>query len=552
MRVAVRRLLLSVAASAALVSGAQARQAGSELQGAFQLERRGNFEEASRSYKALLSSNPVNLSALNGLERVLKPLGQLDSLLPFVDAALARQPANHSVHSLKLRTLAELNLVMELNEAGEAWVERTPDAVDPYATWAEQLLALGDESGAKDVLQQGVERVGGGGDALYSLLGEVSILREEWLDAATYWRFALLRNPSLFSDAVRNLEHAPEHMWSRVVDEITRENDDVTGRVASDLWLSWSSPERAWVWLDMSLPSDQQASLSILRRFADRAGRLDTREGYRARGFALEVLANRSNGPAIRRTRLESAEAFAKAGEPESADRMLQLAGVTRESQQGGGEAVAALIGVMIESGRLEEAEQQYGEWRDRMPANDRDDLREKLVRQWIVRGNLDRADSLLEQDSTVTVLALRGRIALYRGDIASAGELLMRAGPRTGNRLQATERASMLAMLQPISVERSPLLGEAMLLLQSGDSVRALPRLEQAAASLPADGGRVTVLVLAGRVALSLDRFDDAERILSEAVSSDASSPSAPSAGYHLALAFAGRGLNGRAVTQL
>ncbi len=61
-------LLLSPAMSAAQQRGS------TELGEAFELERRGRYEVASRRYRDILERSPTNLSALLGLERVLPPI----------------------------------------------------------------------------------------------------------------------------------------------------------------------------------------------------------------------------------------------------------------------------------------------------------------------------------------------------------------------------------------------------------------------------------------------------------------------------------------------
>ena len=104
--------------------------------------------------------------------------------------------------------------------------------------------------------------------------------------------------------------------------------------------------------------------------------------------------------------------------------------------------------------------------------------------------------------DSSVTGVAQRGWVSLYRGNLKAAMEAFRLAGPYAADRAAATERTAMMAMLQRIQQESSPELGAALLALARGDSVGAIAALRRAAARLPEQGGRLEVLLLAGQVA--------------------------------------------------
>src|SRR5436853_259647 len=90
-------------------------------------------------------------------------------------------------------------------------------------------------------------------------------------------------------------------------------------------------------------------------------------------------------------------------------------------------------------------------------------------------RGGLARADSTLAGDSSVDAAALRGWVALYRGDLKAGADLFRAAGPYAGDRSDATERTAMLALLQQVRRDRFPELGDALLTLARGDSTRAV-----------------------------------------------------------------------------
>jgi tetratricopeptide (TPR) repeat protein len=85
--------------------------------------------------------------------------------------------------------------------------------------------------------------------------------------------------------------------------------------------------------------------------------------------------------------------------------------------------------------------------------------------------------------------------------------EAFRAAGPYAADRAAATERTSMMAMLQQIQRDSSRELGAALLTLARGDSVGAIAALRRAAAKLPAQGGRLDVLLLAAEVAAQKGR---------------------------------------------
>ena len=169
---------------------------------------------------------------------------------------------------------------------------------------------------------------------------------------------------------------------------------------------------------------------------------------------------------------------------------------------------------MLVEEGGIEEADRRYREVLSELRPEDQDRLALRLAQGWLRRGRLDRADSLVAADSSVDALVLRGRIALYRGDLEGARTLLREAGPLTGDRADATQRIGVLGLLQVIDADSSVALGDALFRLERRDSAGAAPALERVAAELPPDQGGAEVLLLAGRVQGGLGRTGEAERI--------------------------------------
>jgi tetratricopeptide (TPR) repeat protein len=234
---------------------------------------------------------------------------------------------------------------------------------------------------------------------------------------------------------------------------------------------------------------------SALRRFADLAGSLTTPEAHRVRGLALNRWADLVPEPVAARARAEAVRELLEGGDRVAARRVLEAhADATAVGQ-------ASLLQVLLADGQLDVVEQRLSA-HSGITADDRGALRLALAKARIARGELDRADAALADDSSVAAIAQRGWIALYRGNLKEAMESFRLAGPYASDRAAATDRTAMMALLQRIQEELSPELGAALLTLARGDSASAVAALRRSASRLPVQGGRLEVLLLAGQVA--------------------------------------------------
>ena len=226
----------------------------------------------------------------------------------------------------------------------------------------------------------------------------------------------------------------------------------------------------------------------------------------RVRGLALVRYAELVPPPLAGRARADAARALLDAGDRVDARAVLErIAADPAAPADAQALAQAVLLEVLIEDGQLDAATTRLAELRDRIEGEAQERLRLRLARARITRGELDQADAVLAGDSSVDAQAVLGWAALYRGDLKGARERFREAGPYAGDRAQATERTTMLALLQQVDADRSPELGSALQQLARGDSAAAVVALRRAAGLLPAHGGRADVLVLAGRVAAAL-----------------------------------------------
>jgi FimV-like protein len=531
------RSFLLFVALATLPSTAGAQRG--ELREAFDLERRGRHEAAARLFFEALADQPAHLSALLGLERVLQRLDRLDSIVPYVESAISLQPSNRSMRALQLRVWAMLAEPESLTVAAGRWIELAPDSPEPYREWAMALSQSGDTVRAQHVLADGASRLGNA--TLAQDMAELSVSAGDWLEAVGQWRDAAEWNPSLLSAATASLSPAPPDVRQLIVGFLVGERATATGgRLAAELLVVWDRPLEGWTVLDGSLPTDRQVAVSVLRRFADRARSASPPDGARAQAYALERIGELAAGPASERAYIDAARAFADAGDRRAAERMLQrISGRSETGERAAADAMSSLIGVMAKSGKVREAEEQFHQWKDRLRADEVAILREGIAGAWIMADELEKAEAVLEDDSTVSTFAVRGWIALFRGDLISAGENFRRAGPRAGSSEDATERIAMLALLQRIEPESAPELGRALHLLTRGDSGQAVSRLHKAASALPRQGGRPDVLVLAGRIAVGRRDARRAETLLLAALEIDPDGVAAPVAKLELARAY-------------
>jgi tetratricopeptide (TPR) repeat protein len=501
MRRASLALALGAAMLAAPAAGAQAIGQG------FELERQGKLDQAAAVYVITLRADTGNISALLGLERVLPPLGRLRELLPLVQRALARDSGNATLRGIELRTYGGLGELDSLAAAARRWAAR-PDADE--APWRDWAVALEDQrlfDQARQVLLEG-RRALRRPTALAFELADLAQRRGDWGEAAGEWGRAVAVVPSQLTNAVTQLEETPPGERERVIRALTSTDVPATARrIAASLLLGWGEPARAWGLLEGALTGPTAEVAGALRQFAERAAALSGggggTEAQRARGLALQRYADLVPGPLAGRARAEAARSFLEAGDRAGARAMLErLAADPSAPPDAQALAQGALLEVLIADGQLDAATARLKDLHGVVPGDAEETLRLTLARARIAHGDLDQADRLLADDSSVDALAERGWVALYRGDLAGAAQRFREAGPYAGDRARATERTAMLALLQQLDADQSPELGGALQQLARGDSAGAISALRRAASHLPPGRGAAALLLHAGRLA--------------------------------------------------
>jgi tetratricopeptide (TPR) repeat protein len=541
---------LAALLTALVVLPALSQERASTVQAALRNERQGRLGEAADLYSLALDRSPDDVTALLGLERVLRRLGRVGAVLPYAARAVEAQPGNEMIRELEFRATTALGQRDSVAAVASRWMAALPASPRPYREWAFWLAQRGDLTEARRVLAEGQTRLGE--RYLAADMGRLLVSAGEWSAAARQWRLAVSANSALVTAAGLSLERAPLLEQGPVL-RVLQEGDAPAQWLMADLLVRWGRPEEGWTVLDATLPDDAAVAAAMLRRFADGAGQRRSAEGLRAKGYALERLAEYRVGSEADRVRLEAAHSFADAGELAAARRMLDRIGIDAgpESAEGAA-AMAALVRVLAESGQLDEAEERYRDWEPRLLGDDAAEIR--LVIAWarVTRGELDQAERLLAGDSTVAALAVSGWVALYRGELADARARFRAAGPYARTREEITRRSAALVLLERVSADRLPTLGRALLDASRGDTSAAVRGLEGAAQSLSPGGGRADVLGYAGVLAASAAQYEEAESLLLAALAADPDGPAAPAAEFALAEVYWDTGRPEEAAQQL
>jgi tetratricopeptide (TPR) repeat protein len=468
----------------------------------FELERSGRYAEAASMYMTTVRSDPVNVPALLGLERTLFVLNRMPELLPLVQRARERSPENAALRSLEVRVYAALNQPDSLEAVVTRWAATNPRSEVPYREWGLALVDHRRWDEARRAYLTGRKILGGDG-TLAIELAELEQRANNWEAAAAEWSRAVAKSADVAPNAASQLADAPPATRERLTRVFSAADAPVRAkRVGAEVLLSWGQANEAWALLEPTLGDSE--SQTALRRFADLAGSINTPEGHRVRGLALNRWADLVPSPLSERARAEAVRELLDGGDRAAARKVLEgLATDRNVAGEANAMAQAALLQVLIADGQLDVVEQRLANASTGgLTADDRAALRLDLAKARIARGELDRADAALGTDSSVAAIAQRGWIDLYRGDLKGAMEAFRMAGPYATDRAAATERTAMMAVLQRIQVESSPELGAALLTLARGDTSAAVSALRRAAYKLPLEGGRLEVLLLAGQAA--------------------------------------------------
>ncbi len=532
--------------AALLVLGAPLR-AQDVLARALDLERQGRWQEAATAWRVTLARDPSNAPALLGAERALTALGQRDSVLAMVGRALAVDPANGTAHSIEVRAARAAGGDALAAEALARWMEAAPRSEAPYRELVRALLGQGRVDDAREAVALARRRLEDP-ERMRPEMAQVEAAAGNWPRAAAEWRAAAERQQSLAGAAIFSLQAAPPNARDRLLRSLTEaDSTGVARRLAAELLLGWNEPARAWTLLRAALPADAEGRGEALRSFADRARAQDGAEPQHVAGEVLEALAATVGPLEAARLRVESARAFAAAGDGASARRVLRTMAEDPGAPAGTtGTATATLVELYVRERNPAEASRLLERSGARLPGGEAERLSRLVARAWIAAGALDRAEQAAAADSSLAGDEIRGWVALYRGDLARARTLL-RTGVRAGEGEAAAERAATAALLQVVGADSLPALGAALLLAARGDTLgasRALAALAGGAGGTAGAGaGEAEILLLAARYAALARDTATALSIWEDIARRHGESSAAPAALLGLARTAAQRG---------
>jgi len=485
---------------------------------ALDFERRADHAGAAVAWKEALAAKPTDLAALLGLERALTAMGRLSEMTELLQAVIIRD-ANPGTLGVAVRVWTSVRQPDSARAAVERWAALEPTSEMPFQEWGIAAYGARDRVAAREAYLLGRKRLGRP-DAMAAELGQLAALESDWAGAAKEWTTAVRRVPGYRGAAVSTLGQIPATARTALLHELGQGADPIGERLAASLMIRWGEPVAGVRRLVAALPRSGGETVAALQEVLEDLRPGQGSENRLARAITLDALADRSVGPERTRYRLDAAQAFADGGDQLSARRLLAtLAADSAAPPFLAASATSTLVGVLVDEGKVEEADRRYRELAPHLGNEDRERLALRIAQAWVREGRLSRADSLIAADSSVDALAVRGRIALFRGDLAVARSMLSDAGPFTGERPAATERIGVLGLLQVIEEDSLPQLGQAFLLLERRDTAGAAVAFEALGRVLPPDHGGAELLLLGGKLHAGIGHTAQAERILREVV---------------------------------
>jgi tetratricopeptide (TPR) repeat protein len=542
---------MRLALVALLVAAPPLAAQSDSLARAFEMERRGNFAAAIPLFKAVLRTAPGDVNAVLGLERALLPLGRTSELVPELQAALAARPKEPALYGVAIRTWGTLGQPDSVRRAAEGWASVQPGEETPYREWGNALLLRKDRTGARQAFLTGRQKLGRP-DALAPELAELAALEGDFPTSAREWLLAMKKLPGYRASALAYLRTAPESQRKDVLAAIAKDPSPEAHRLDAELRARWGDPLGAFDRLMASLPAEKAQQVEVLRLFGESLRGQTSPEARVAFARTLEAVSERSSGSQAQRLRLDAAQAYLDGGDRAAARRML--AGLADE---GGvpanltAPATTTLVRLLVEEGKFDEAEQRLLAAKGKLSAEDTADLTRRVALGWARSGKLDRADRMVAGDSSVSGLALRGELKLLHGEVGAARDLLQQAGPYAGSREDATERTTLLALLQPLEADTVPEIGVGFLALARADTTAAVAAFTSLAGRLPADKGGAEARFLAGRLEARRGRTKEAETLL-RATAATKDAAAAPAALLELGRLLTRGGRNQEAVAVL
>ncbi|MFN2316302.1 MAG: hypothetical protein ABR551_02510 [Gemmatimonadales bacterium] len=538
-----RRVVLVAALFLGAIGTANAQTAGQAQLAAraLDLERSGNYAGALNAYRAMLAEAPGQAGALLGLERSLTALSRLPEMMTDLAPVLAQDSVPGVVYGIAVRVLVATGDRDRTAALVERWAASVPGSEAPWQEWGMAAVARQDFETGRRAFGLGRERLGGG--ALSVELAQLASIEGHYPVAVREWITTLDRLPTYRAGAVAMLGQAAPDRRPEVLRVLGEARSPIAERLAAVLTARWGDPLGGLTRLTAALPGEREERRAELEAFLTEVAGLPMTGGRLVEARVHEALAGLVDPEEAGGHWLEAAQAYSESGDSPSARRMLgRLTAASEVPREVASSATLALVGVLVDEGKLAEAEAQFADLREMLSTEERERLGRRLATGWLRAGELERAAVLAEADSSLEGFDLAGRIRLYQGDLLGAADLLRVAGPFAGTRQEANTRLVYLALLQVIARDSVPGLGAALYQLELRDSVVAGRQLARVAAVLPPDAGGAELLLMAGRILAEQDQLEDAEPLLIRAAAT-AAPAAAAGAALELARLEAGSG---------
>ncbi len=392
-------------AAALLVLLLPGRAAGqTTLARAMDMEQQGLWTPAAAAYAAALRQEPGNPIALLGLERVGERAGWGDTVIAYAERAIADDSANTTARSIEVRALRSQGKDSLAAAALVRWVAVDPRSVMPYREWAELDLAAGREAEVRDVVMRARRQLRSPA-VLAPEMARAQIAAGQWTQAAVEWRAGVTAEPQYAEAAAFSLRPAPVVARDGVLGTLLAPGagNGAALQLAADLLLGWNEPGRAWTLLRGELPPAGPRQMEALRTFADRARTLDGPGAQRSAAEAYEQLAGLEPPSTAVATRIESARAYAAAGDAAAAERVLRpLAADPAADEATRSSAIAAMVELKVRSGDPGAAAQLLGANAAALTGTQREMLGRSIATGWLRRGDLARAAAAIAGDSSL------------------------------------------------------------------------------------------------------------------------------------------------------
>lgn len=471
----VRAALTGVLACATLLAvpaiGAQATFGASTpaLVRALDLEQRGRNREAAAAFHDALGS-PDFLAALLGMERVYAAMSQSDSLVPVADSIARAHPTEVLAQIIRLRVLLYARRPAAANAAFDEWRKRAPAQITPYREYARLLLDAGKLPAADSVITA-ARRLPGGDRALAVERARVQSARGEWALAAGSWRGAVENGPHLVAEAAFALGEAGGTSRDDVRSALAAPISAPARRLLSQLEMMWGSAAAAWSALAPLSPDG--ATIAAWRDFGERAEAseawLPARDAWRAVLAASKCDAE---------TALRAADDAVRGGDAGAALAVLNGSACASGRAVTTRVASALRVRALALSGRAQEATDLLA--RLSLADEQRQILTTDVAWAWVRAGETAKARALMGDALADDTTGVRGWLALYEGDVATARAALRES------RTPSPDAVRAQAIIARTRVDRAPRLGAAFLALARNDSVHAAELFESATVELP------------------------------------------------------------------